>query len=237
MSASLQNEFISETYTSLLHLSGGGLNETPKRDVYDGAGNVTGLALSGTKVLANNVALPEQHVGSGDAAAGNITSLIDMFFPVGSIQITTDNVNPGTRIPGTVWEGGDEFEGRFLCGVGGSNPSNGYTEYTPGKNIGGMGPNHNGEESVVSLIKDQLPSHTHVPAQEEGFSNVVTWTGADGFKGPIDKEVQQGAGVGSPVYAFPGTQPNAQTLSFVGTNMAFSISPISYGAYIWKRTQ
>ena len=55
MSASLQNEFISETYTSLLHLSGGGLNETPKRDVYDGAGNVTGLALSGTKVLANKV--------------------------------------------------------------------------------------------------------------------------------------------------------------------------------------
>ena len=88
MSADLQNEFIADTYTSLLHLSGGDLNKTPKRDVYDGAGNVTGLALSGTKVITNNVALPEQHVDSLEATNNEITNLVDMFFPVGTIQMT-----------------------------------------------------------------------------------------------------------------------------------------------------
>jgi hypothetical protein len=236
MSASLQNEFISETYTSLLHLSGGGLNETPKRDLYDGAGNVTGLALSGTKVIANNVELPEQHVDSLEYTNNEITSLIDMFFPVGSIQITIDNTNPGTRIPGTVWE--SVAEGRFLCGVGGRNPSKGYIEYAPGDNEGGMGPNHDGLDSHVALTEDQLPRHTHVPeSYDSQFSNVVTWTGTNDFTGPIDQEVLQGAGNGPPIYAFPATQPIAQTLSYVGTGTAFSISPISYGAYLWKRTQ
>jgi hypothetical protein len=234
MSANLQNSFISETYTSLLHLSGGGLNATPKRWVYDGEGNVTGLALSGTKVLANNVELPEQHVRSEEAVNNEITSLVDMFFPVGSIQITIDNANPGSRIPGTVWE--SVAEGRFLCGVGGENPSNGYAGYTAENNIGGMGPNHDGDYSHVALIESQLPRHTHVPnSVDSGFSNIITWTGAD--PGPVDGEVQQGGGGGAPVFAFPATQPIAQTLSFVGTNTAFSISPISYGAYIWKRTQ
>ena len=106
MSASLQNEFISDTYTSLLHLSGGGLyTNPPRRDVYDGSGNITGFTLSGTQVIANNVALPEQHVEQKVDGEGNpqITSLIDMFFPIGSIQMTIDNVNPENRIPGTRW--------------------------------------------------------------------------------------------------------------------------------------
>ena len=195
MSADLQNEFIADTYTSLLHLSGGDLNKTPKRDVYDGAGNVTGLALSGTKVITNNVALPEQHVDSLEATNNEITNLVDMFFPVGTIQMTCEpNDNPGNRIPGTTWE--RVAEGRFVVGVGGENPSKDYSEYVVGDNDGG---------GVGQLI-------------------------------------QQGTSTYDPVYGFPAFQPIAQTLSFAGGKdggaaQAFSISPISYGAYIWKRTQ
>ena len=55
MSASLQNELIADLYTSLLHLSGGDLYKDPQpRDIYDGSGNKTGIALSGTKVVVNN---------------------------------------------------------------------------------------------------------------------------------------------------------------------------------------
>ena len=249
MSASLQNEFISDTYTSLLHLSGGALYANPpKRDVYDGSGNITGVTLSGTKVIANNVELPEQHVGTRDFNDNKITSLIDMFFLVGSIQMTIDDVNPEDRIPGTTWV--PVAAGRFVVGVGTggpdeegadppTNPSNSYTPYVPGINIGGMGPSHQGKESHVALTKDQLPPHTHVPAQNpDGFGNVVTWTSAEEFIGPIDQAVPNtGTDSVKPIYAFPATQPIAQTLDFVGKNQAFSISPVSYGAYIWKRTQ
>ena len=235
MSASLQNEFISDTYTSLLHLSGGGLYANPpKRDVYDGSGNITGFTLSGTKVIANNVELPEQHVGTSDFNDNKITSLIDMFFPVRSIQMTIDNINPETRLPGTRWE--SVAAGRFVVGVGGQNPSNDYAPYSAGMNVGGMGPNHGGEESHVALIEEQLPRHTHTPAQHAGFSNIVTWTSAKEFVGPINQSVPNtGTEALQPIYAFPALQPIAQTLSYVGTNTAFSISPISYGAYIWRR--
>ena len=247
MSASLQNEFISDTYTSLLHLSGGGLyTNPPRRDVYDGSGNITGFTLSGTQVIANNVALPEQHVDHKVDSKGNpiITNLIDMFFPIGSIQMTIDNVNPENRIPGTRWV--PVAGGRFVVsapsaaddgGVG--NPSYDYGAYSAGYNPGGS----SGYLSEVSLIESQLPKHTHVPAENAGFGNVVTWTsttatGGYPFIGLIDGgQVPNptGRGTGPPIYAFPATQPIAQTLSEVGANQAFSISPMSYGVYIWRR--
>ena len=247
MSADLQNEFIADTYTSLLHLSGGDLNKTPKRDVYDGAGNVTGLALSGTKVITNNVALPEQHVDSLEATNNEITNLVDMFFPVGTIQMTCEpNDNPGNRIPGTTWE--RVAEGRFVVGVGGENPSKDYSEYAVGDNDGGMGPNHDGKTSHVALIEEQMPRHTHAPDSENSeYGNVVSWTSGpfppdDRTSGGVGQLIQQGTSTYDPVYGFPAFQPIAQTLSFAGGKdggaaQAFSISPISYGAYIWKRTQ
>ena len=46
MPASLENQFISDLYTSLLHLSGAELGNAVNQ-VYDGVGNRTGIALSG----------------------------------------------------------------------------------------------------------------------------------------------------------------------------------------------
>ena len=53
MPESLTNEFISDLYTSLLHLSGAKL-ENKLNKIFDGAGNSTGLALSGDRVIVNN---------------------------------------------------------------------------------------------------------------------------------------------------------------------------------------
>tara|TARA_R110001583_G_scaffold30125_3_gene104419 strand:+ start:2595 stop:3314 length:720 start_codon:yes stop_codon:yes gene_type:complete len=239
MSASLENEFISDTYTSLLHLSGGGLYEEPaRRDIYDGVGNKSGLTLSGTKVIANAVELPEQHVKSTEAGNDQITSLVDMFFPIGSIQMTVDNINPQDRIPSTVWE--EVASGRFIVGIGGRNPSEAYGPYVAGNNIGGS----DGVDSHVSLTEAQLPAHTHVPnSVNSQFGNVLSWTSSEdvqggGSGGAINQAVPNTSTEAlEPIYAFPGIQPIAQQLSTVGTNQAFGISPMSYGAYIWRRTQ
>ena len=59
MPESLENQFISDLYTSLLHLSGADLGPTgPINNIFDGAGNSTGLALSGERVIVNNYIYP-----------------------------------------------------------------------------------------------------------------------------------------------------------------------------------
>ena len=103
MPESLTDQFISDFYTSLLHLDGTDLNR-----VFDGAGNSTGLMLSGGRVTINNYIYPE--------GPTEPTEWLDAFFPVGCVQLTLDDINPQTRIAGTVWQ--RIAEGQFLVGVG-----------------------------------------------------------------------------------------------------------------------
>ena len=57
MPASLENQFISDLYASLLHLSGAELGNKVNQ-VYDGVGNRTGIALSGEQVIINGYVQP-----------------------------------------------------------------------------------------------------------------------------------------------------------------------------------
>ena len=79
MPESLANEFISDFYTSLLHLSGVKLENKLNR-VFDGAGNSTGLALSGDRVIINNYVYPVGYASP--------VEWLDAFWPVGSIKLT-----------------------------------------------------------------------------------------------------------------------------------------------------
>ena len=94
MPESLENQFISDLYTSLLHLSGAELTNKLNK-VFDGAGNSTGLALSGDRVVINNYIYPK-----GYATA---VEWLDAFWPVGSVKLTFNDQNPGeiyrTNIP------------------------------------------------------------------------------------------------------------------------------------------
>ena len=111
MPESLENQFISDLYTSLIHLSGAELGPVgPLNQVFDGAGNSTGLALSGKRVIVNNYIYPE-----GFETRDPIEWL-DAFFPVGCLQLTFDDNNPTDRIAGTTWK--RVAQGRFLVGTG-----------------------------------------------------------------------------------------------------------------------
>ncbi len=77
MPASLENQFISDLYTSLIHLSGAELGPVgPLNKIFDGAGNSTGLALSGERVIINNYVYP-----LGFETRGPVEWL-DAFFPI-----------------------------------------------------------------------------------------------------------------------------------------------------------
>jgi len=145
MGESLQDQFISDTYTSILHLSGIDLSKPPNyyNGVYDGAGNETGIALSGSRVIINNYVQPE-----GPTAPAQ---WLDTFFPINSIKLTFDNENPGDKIANTTWE--LVSEGRFLVGVGsGTDINDTVGSYVAGNNEG---------EYSHTLSVDELAEHHH----------------------------------------------------------------------------
>jgi len=100
MPESLANEFISDFYTSLLHLSGIKLENKLNR-VFDGAGNSTGLALSGDRVIINNYVYPVGYASP--------VEWLDAFWPVGSIKLTFNDQNPGDYLlpPRSILDGQD----------------------------------------------------------------------------------------------------------------------------------
>jgi len=158
MPESLENQFISDLYTSLLHLSGAELS-TDLNKVFDGAGNSTGLALSGDRVVISNYIYPQGFTTRPPL------EWLDSFYPIGSIQLTLTNDNPTNRIAGTVWE--QVAEGRFLVGTGTLTDKNGDTrEFCPGgeeeEALGLRGGNGDtAGEYLTTLTQGNLPAHTH----------------------------------------------------------------------------
>lgn len=75
----------------------------------------------------------------------NITELINLIYPVGSIYITTNEISPSTLFGGT-WE---QIQDRFLLSAG--------STYRAG-NSGGA--------ATVALTTNQLPSHSHSSSLE-----------------------------------------------------------------------
>ena len=75
------------------------------------------------------------------------TATVDTIYPVGSIYITTSNVNPSELFPGTEWE--RYSEGRTIVGHDGTN----YVTNDMSKGSGGI--------STVTLSDSNLPSHSH----------------------------------------------------------------------------
>ena len=160
MPASLENQFISDLYTSLLHLSGAQLGPYgPLNKIFDGAGNSTGLALSGKRVVINNYIYPIGFDPQTRPPDG-ITEWLDAFFPVGCLQLTFHQSNPKDRIAGTDWR--LVSQGRFLVGVGTFSDRNGDTfSFCPGEPPGATDDGNIVGEYKHQLTVDEMPSHWH----------------------------------------------------------------------------
>jgi len=173
MPESLENEFISDLYTSLLHLSGAKL-ENKLNKIFDGAGNSTGLALSGHRVIVNNYIYPRGYATP--------VEWLNAFWPVGSIKLTFNDQNPGdylqpprsllndqdpTNFPGIAGTRWDRVaEGRFLVGVGEDEVKGIYRDFCPGgkeEEVSGLreGSGDVAGEYEVELKEYHLPAHNH----------------------------------------------------------------------------
>lgn len=229
MNNSLTNQFISDTYESLLHV---GLSAIPSGvvvDVNDGIGQKTSLSLG----LSGNGATI-----SGSLTAGNIgypqvntfIQFIDWLYPIGSVILSTENSNPSSRFSGTNWE--QVSQGRVIVGEGtGTDENNTQKTFTVGNNLDG--------EYSHQLSNNELPDHYHYIANTDIDQNNSSFTtlNTDNFLA--------GARNSLPAftvfdYRLNGTQTEAtigKTSGVVGNQSLTKINTTnpSYGVYIWKR--
>jgi hypothetical protein len=226
---SLENQFISDTYKSLLHtLSNDGVPSSGVDDIYDGDGKQTALSLG---------AKDKGAVISGPFTAGNVTyptstdikPLIDVLFPVGSVYFTAVNQNPSTFMGGA-WT--IIADGRFVAGVGtGTDSTGNQNTVVAGSNQG---------KYQTSLDSTNLPPHYHYVSN----ADIVQATSANALT--ESKSVAVGAAVSlDQAYLLRGstTAPTLGRTSTVGNTAAtdglgspVSLTPPSFGLYIWKRT-
>ncbi len=210
MSASLENQFISDRYTSLLHLSGSNLTDNLDF-VYDGLGNQTPIQVSNDKVVINNVEQPPSLTNS-------TIKFFDLMFPVNSIYLTADNTNPTTRFSGTTWE--LVSEGRYLAGVGTGSDINGVSKtITEGSNLDSTGE----YEHVLTI--SELPNHSHDQNNriESSRQLVDISLGIPVERGRSD-DIDDGK-----------SSLSTKTTS-TGESQSHNNTPPYFGVYVWKRT-
>jgi hypothetical protein len=85
-------------------------------------------------------------------------SLVDIIYPVGSIYMSANNVNPGTLFGGT-WQA---ISGRFILAAGGNYP------------LGSTG-----GSATKQLSVNEMPAHTHVAATADAGGHIHTATNAN----------------------------------------------------------
>ena len=154
-------------------------------------------------------------LSADDFTVNGFSKMIDHIYPVGSIYLSFDNVNPGIRFTGTTWE--RRSEGRFIVGVGTGNDGTDSKEFfaESGSDTGKY--NH-------TLTIDELPSHNH-KLDYSGGDRCDGW-GCYNDSRPIVP--QFGAGQGG--------YRESDTLKTTGDNQSHNNTPPGYGVYVWLRT-
>ena len=145
---------------------------------------------------------------------GNVTTLIadllNYLYPVGSIKMTANNVNPSTKLGGT-WT--LISQGRAIVGVGTGTDSNSKTKaFTAGNNAG---------EYEHTMTISEIATHFHeqrvsAPNGVEGVARIDYNSDApNGQGGWFDQGIRT---------------HNA------GDSTPFNVTQPTFGVYIWQRT-
>lgn len=140
-----------------------------------------------------------------DTKINNINTRIDSLYPIGSIYMSVNNVNPSTIFGGT-WE---QIEDKFLLASG--------TTYSAGTT---------GGEATVTLSTNQIPSHSHSFGRYVPSSG-ATWSGDDSDK--------QSGTAHTKIYAQRGNISNISGTQSAGGGQAHNNMPPYLAVYVWKR--
>lgn len=218
----LTDQFIADSYTGILHTSKIPTTGTNLPKVYDGLGNKTSFSIGSD----GNGGSFTGTLSSDNYSIGNYSTLIDYLYPVNSIYLSSDDVNPQSRFSNTIWE--RVGEGRFLAGVGLGN--DGIVD----KNIV-SGVNSGNYQNTLTI--SQLPSHTHTG---------VTGIRANGGEIIMSGEPTLLDSRSSIVHENDAHTTDSDTnktlkldgqvfLENTGSGNPIDNTPPSFGVYVWKR--
>lgn len=141
----------------------------------------------------------------------------NLIYPVGSIYMSTVNVDPGTIFGGT-WE---RLKDRFLLGAGDT--------YTAGDTAG---------EATHTLTENEIPAHTHGSKSLVGTMNPLAWASSatqsgivSGVQQHTDRVGNSGSNWGDRLYTIDATHEHDS----VGGGQAHNNMPPYLVVYMWRR--
>ena len=242
MPTNLTNSNISETYQGVLHANGE-LPPSGQAQIYDGVGNKSAITLGqedgGITITGN---LNVEGSINGNSITGNTINgggfskpqdIVDLIYPVGSVYISIDNVNPNAKFPGSVTTWVRVAKGKFIAGVGTGTDANGETKFIA------EGDNDNGEYDVT-LDASQMPSHNHYLStpgngQHTGRISETTYLHDQASFADLNYQAPNNANF---EYILHGTDRVASSglTSPKGGDQPHTNIPPYMGMYIWKRT-
>jgi hypothetical protein len=192
-------------------------------------------------------------------------SIIDIIYPVGSIYMSVNNVNPSTYLTGTTWEVWGS--GRVPVGVDTSQTEFDTVEetggaksnsYTPAGSNSGTAVTMNavslshsgGAVQNTTLTIDQIPAHKHALPYRQGILNSAIGTSGAWFTDPGTKigstDAQATSVGGGKAHGHGFTQPSAHSFTpttktvtnpkFTGAAANISTVQPYITCYMWKRT-
>ena len=159
---------------------------------------------------------------------GQVVSLVDLFYPVGAIFISTVSADPGTYLGGT-WE---QIKDRFLLAAGAS-----YAAGTTGGSVDAVVVEHNHTQAA----------HSHYPNKGSGYGFATYLT--SGGVGRVKVSTTSGtryAHVGksgasdadaSGINWSKDTDDKTPTINSTGESGAGKNMPPYLAVYVWKRTE
>lgn len=215
----LTNTTISETYVSLLHSNGEILPSTGQQWIYDGCGNRSSIKLgrncNGLTVCGT---LSADSIITGSITSTDWLGIVNVIYPIGSIYLSYDDVNPSTRWIGTTWS--RVSEGRYLAGVGTGTDGAVNKTLSVGDVIGSY---------QVTLTEAQLPAHRHNLRHPDTGEQFYVINDGNFSGGGVDTSREQGPNDSDDARYYPYT-------NFTGNNQPHENTPPGYAVYVWRRT-
>lgn len=273
--STLKKKYIPNTYGGLIHHNEGEeLPETGRGPFYDGVGNRAGISIGrrgeGIKVdgklKVGNLTFPNTldgakedsimvHLSANELALRDLTVLVkdvvDYMYPVGSVVMSINNVNPSIRFLGTTWE--QIAKERAIVGVGDS----GFTVGSNGDSLwekeidlpphyhgvgryrvdidGGINSaNEKNDDPIYITAKDQeqLPEEGWKAPNGERY--IGRWNYGYGNDTKAEYILKHG---GTRKSALITTTQYGYGVYGEEPTFSLDIKPPSYVVYVWKRTE
>lgn len=223
----LTDQFIADSYAGILHTSNVPVSQNNLTQVYDGLGNKTSMQIgaeNGGAAFSGSVAV-DGTASVDELSIAGYSTLINYLYPVGSVYFSATDTNPTFRFANTIWT--QISQGRFITGVGiGTDTDGNNKTFNP--------LNNDGSYSKV-LNSGNIPPHYHHVA-----ANFINTLGTD--SPTADDYIAVSDGVGYRLKGTTVTPTLGRTSAAIGGSTdpteasAVSITPPSFGLYIWQRT-